>query len=470
MSAGTHEHRTISQQLSDHVSGMQGKDLPKEVVEKAKQAILDTLGCMLAGSRDATASLVIKHAVAQAHAGPSMIFGVGKSTAPALAGLANGTSAHVLELDDGHRPSDNHLGGVVVPAALAVAQSTGASGPALIAAVVLAYDVMGRIGEAVLLPRQHQAFHHTGTTGVFGAAAAAGRLLGSSAEQLTNTLGIAGDGASSLSAYRNSPGQAGIEVKPFHAGRAIQNGVTAAYLGRDGFKGPPNILEDKNGFCRAFSQQPRPDLILDGLGKRFAVMESGFKRHATTGGLLTSIDAALWLRNEHKLEPGSIDRIRVFQPKWHLDRRGPKTYPESIGASRPNGAYVVAVALVDGAVTHHQHTPEKLADPRVINLINRLEFATAPEIEEIFEATKSNPQFFVPCAIEIDSGGRTYRRLERTPLGYDPDRPLSWEQVEAKFRSLVSTVIPATQADRLVDWTHRLDRGTAAGDLAGILA
>ena len=345
---------SISRQLAEYVTVMEADGLPAAVVDKTKQIILDTIGCMLAGSRDRVGAIISAHARDQGKAGPCTVFGYVDERAAEDAALANGTTAHVLELDDGHRPSDNHLASVVVPAAVAMAQALGSSGPDLILATVLGYDVMGRVGEAVLLPRQRQHFHGTGTTGVFGAAAAAGKLLALDQDQLVNALGIAGDGASSLSEYRSS----GADCKPLHAGRAAQGGITAALLAAGGFQGPLAVFEGQHGFCNALGMEPRPSLICQELGERFAVLESGFKVHASTGGNFTSIDAALWMRHEHELNPAAIEHIRVALPRWAQEQAGRKLgRPESVGTSRPNVRFVVAAALHDGELTHRQHTP-----------------------------------------------------------------------------------------------------------------
>ncbi|MBI2986873.1 MAG: MmgE/PrpD family protein [Deltaproteobacteria bacterium] len=466
---------TISERLAEYVTGMAIGDLPPEVVAKTKLCILDTVGCMLAGSRDEVAASLAAHALRYDSPGPCTVFGRSGSVGPEHAALANGTSAHVLERDDGHRPSDNHLGCVVVPAALAMAQATGAPGSELLLAVTLGYDVMGRIGEAVCLPRQGQMFHGTGTTGVFGSAAAAGKLLGLTAGQLANALGVAGDGAAGLNEWRRSrwvghdPG--GLDCMPLHAGRASQSGITAALLAAEGFHGPATILEGRYGLCSAMTAEARPELICAELGRRFAVIESGFKFHAGPGGVFNPIDAALWLRKEYNLDPGSIQRIKVALPdSWRDDQARRHRPPPTVGTARYSVSFAVAAALHDGEVTHRQHTPAKLADPGIAALEERIEFITDPEVQEIFEATKFDAQFFVPCALEVECGGRSYRRLERSPLGYDPKRGLTQEQVVAKFRSLVDGVLSETQADRVVEWVLRLDHGSKVGDLSGILA
>jgi len=148
---------------------------------------------------------------------------------------------------------------------------------------------------------------------------------------------------------------------------------------------------------------------------------------------------------------------------------GRESHPDSPGASRPNVFYVVAAALQDGELTHRQHSPAKLADPGIAALEDRTEFMVDPEIERIYEATKSDAQFFVPCALEIEYKGRMLRRVDRTPLGYDPERGLSDEQVEAKFRSLVDGVIDTSQTEQLIEWAHGLDDSSRAQDLAVVL-
>ncbi|MBI2986719.1 MAG: MmgE/PrpD family protein [Deltaproteobacteria bacterium] len=459
---------TISERLAEYVAGMAIGDLPLEVVAKTKQCILDTIGCMLRGSRDEVGARITAHALRYGSPGPCTVFGRSGSVGPEHAALANGTLAHVLEWDDGHRPSDNHMSGAVVPVALAMAQARGASGSELLLSVTLGYDVAGRVGEAVCLPRKGRPFHGNGTVGVFGSAAAAGRLLGLNAGQLANALGVAGDGASGLAEWRSS----GMDCKPFQVGRAAQTGITAALLAAEGFQGPATILEGRYGFCAAMTPEPRPELICAELGQRFAVVESGFKVHACLGGNFTAVDAALWLRKEYHLDPGSIQRIKVALPEWYRDDHARKHRPPpTIGTARCSISFTVAAALHDGEVTYRQISRDKLADPGIAALEERVELVLDPEVQEIFEAQKrDDPFFFVPCAVEVECRGRSYRRLERTPFGYDPKRGLTQEQVVAKFRTLVDGVLSEAQADRAVEWVFGLDNGSKVADLSSLFA
>jgi 2-methylcitrate dehydratase PrpD len=462
--------RTISEQLAEYVLSMAFEDLPTEVVDKTRLCILDNIGCMLAGSRDGVGVMVTEHVLHYGPPGPCTIFGRSESLGLEPAALANGTLAHVLELDDGHRPSGNHLAVAVVPAALAVAQATGASGSELLLAVALGYDVMGRVGEAVCLPRRGQLFHGNGTTGVFGSAAAAGKLLGLNTAQLANALAIAGDGASGL---REFPARGGMQCKPLHVGRAVQTGITAALLAARGFTGPATILEGRYGFCNAMTPEPRPELICVELGERFAVLESGFKVHACGGGAnATTTDAAVWLRKEYNLNAGSIEGIKVALPEWERnDQLGRRRPPATPGDARFSVPYTVAAALHDGELTQRQVSPAGLANSGIARLQELVELVSDSEVEELFAAQKRDQPFhYVPCTVEVECGGRSYRRLERTPLGYDTlQRGLTQEQVAAKFRSVVDGAVSATSADRVVDWVFRLDQNSKVGDFAGLL-
>src|SRR5581483_4007329 len=144
-----------------------------------------------------------------------------------------------------------------------------------------------------------------------------------------------------------------------------------------------------------------------------------------TGGNFTAIDAALWLRNAHAIQPESIRRIKIALPLWSVRRAGPRTMrPHTLAAARGSVRFAVAAALSEGEVTHRQLTETKLNDPSILRLQERIEFDADAEVESLFEATKMRPQFFVPCRVEIETHDNVFRRLEPTPRGYDPARGL----------------------------------------------
>lgn len=442
--------RTTSQaeQLADYAVGLSLDAVPEAVRQKAKLCILDTVGCMIAGSTTRVGQVVRAYALRTGKGDACTVAGSEAPAALEFAALANGTMAHVLELDDGHRPSDNHLGCVVVPAAIAAAEDAGASGAALLKAVIAGYDIMGRVGQATCLPRMMTAFHGTATTGGFGAATAAGILFDLSSRELAYALGIAGTGGAGLRESFVS----GADCKSFQVGRSVWNGVNAALLAKLGLEGPRDIFEGKYGFVNATTPMPRHALTVADLGTRFAVAESAFKIHAACGILFTAIDAALELRSTHKIDADWIERIRVALPDWVRDdpvfaRRRPQTS----GQARFSIPFTLAAALRYGQVSPRELSAEAIADPQIASLEERIEVVEDPRVEELFHATKEDDFFFYPSAVTLTVGGEDLYKFESSPRGYDSRRPLSTDDVIRKFLGNAVDVIGPNAAKRGVD-------------------
>src|SRR5688572_16044403 len=221
--------------------------------------------------------------------GEATVFGGPRGSAAAAA-FANGVASHILELDDIHTASTVHGAAPIIPAALAVAEREFASGQAFLAAVVLGYEAAFRIGEAVN-PSHYRFWHPTGTVATFGAAAAAGSVLGLNAAEMRDAFGSAGTQAAGLWEFNAD----GAMSKHLHPGKAAFNGVLAADLARAGFTGASRILEGERGFFRAMSSTPDLSRIADGLGTAWKIGENGFKLHACCGHTHTAIDAAIAL-------------------------------------------------------------------------------------------------------------------------------------------------------------------------------
>jgi len=456
---------TIAQDLAGYVVDRRAS-APSEVRLRARMAVLDTVGCIIGASGTASGRRILRYAARRGGAGRATAVGVGRGLRAEDAGLANGTLAHLLEFDDGHRPSDNHLGCVVVPAALAVAEEAGATMADFLDAVVIGYDVMGRTGEATLLTRDSSRFHGTGTTGVFGAAAVAARLLGLDAAQTAQAIVIAGTAAAGPKETLKS----GQESKPLHAGRAVMNGIASAFLAADGFTGPLPLFESEIGFCAAMCSHPRPEMILQDLGSRYSVVESGFKVHSTCGMLFTTLDGILEARARHGLQDRVPEEIRVGVPSWLVeDPVFLRRRPTSSGEARFSIPYAAAAGIVDGEVTLRQMTPERLADPRIADVEGRIRVGYDPEIEEVFLRTREDPFFYYGASIEYEIDGETFRTVHLTPHGYDPDDLLTREQVVAKFRATVELQLDGPAQDELIARILDADEDAPAGDIAALL-
>ena len=233
--------------LAEYAAELRYRDLPAEVVRRAKECIADTVAAIICGSALPWSRIVIRYAERTGPGGKSRILGsTGAGVQANAAALANGALAHAFELDSLTRPGAGaHPGATVLPPALAVAQEHGSDGQALITAFVAGNEVMIRIGRATGHTNEARGFHAPGTTGPFGGAVAASRLLGLDARAMTNALGIAGSLCGGLLEFARGDG--GM-VKRLHLGRASEAGVLAASLAADGFAGPRTVLEGEFGF------------------------------------------------------------------------------------------------------------------------------------------------------------------------------------------------------------------------------
>ncbi|MBI2859150.1 MAG: MmgE/PrpD family protein [Chloroflexi bacterium] len=447
---------TISDKLAEFVESMSYKDIPGSIVEKAKLVILDTIGCIIAGATADKAKRLAGYFSSISAEGKATLFGSAKRCSPEAAAFANGTFAHILEYDDGHRPSDNHLACVVAPAVLAVCEAEGKSGKDFLTAFVLGYEIMGRVGRAVVLPRMEQHFHGTGTTGTFGAAAAAGKLLGLTRDQLADSLGIAGTASAGLKEVILS----GFDCKSLHAGRAASNGVMAAYLARIGIEGPEQILEGEHGFCRGVTPGYTFEPILDGLSRTWELTYAGFKVHSTCGITFTAVDCVLDIVNENHLSPSEIAGMKVGVPTRILNApQFNKRMPASTGEARFSVVYACVAAALHGQVGMAEIDMRQIQLEGTRKLLEKTTMVRDLEAEEVDSRDKDKPMFFPPASIDITTrDGRHFRRFRASPVGYDPiGSPMTPAQVEDKFHMLAGLGIDAKRQKAIVDVIAHLE-------------
>nr|MBA3414878.1 MmgE/PrpD family protein [Chloroflexia bacterium] len=353
-----------------------------------------------------------------------------------------------------------HGAAPIVPAALAVAEREGASGRAFLLAVALGYEAALRVGEAVN-PSHYRFFHPTGTAATFGAAAAAGSLLGLDADRMLDAFGTAGTTAAGLWEFNAD----GAMSKGLHPGKAAFNGVLAADLAAQGFTGASRILEGERGFFAAMSDGADHTRITDGLGECWKVEENGYKLHACCGHTHTAIDAALALRAEVG-DPTAITEIRVatYGPGWEIVK---EANPRTPYAAKFSLAYVVATALVEGRVGLEQFSPERfgpegVAEPRIAALLPKVRVTVEPTLTAAYPAAW-------PARLAIHlANGRTLAASAAYPRGH-PEVAAPVAELEAKARGLIAPLYGAAFANRVVAavWALRNaeDMGVAMRDL-----
>ncbi len=440
---------TDSRTLADFLAGLAG-GIDSRLTALATDYLVDTLGCIVFGSQQPWSRAVIGHARDTGADGPCTVIGTGGSagpvrpsaTTPAMAALANGASAHAFELDDVHEEAISHPGAVVVPAALAVGQSVDASADEVLEAIVTGYEAMGRAGIAVG-PAAHMlgGFHPTSMSGVFGAAAAAGRLLGFDGALLNHAFGIAATLASGTMEFAASGGMA----KRVHAGRAAEGGVTAALLAARGFEGAEDGLAGRYGFCRVFTDEPRVELLTTGLGERWMIDEITVKPYAACSDIHPMIQAATELRHESGPDGFPVERI------IRIEAEGPTKAAEqnsldgttSVMAAQYSAQWNIAAALLSDPGDPATYAADRVVDPAIAALQAKVVSVIAhPQ----FDATYAH-KMGGRVRITLDDGSI----LERTVHGQigSMHAPLTAEQIDAKFARVTGGLFiepPATAA------------------------
>jgi aconitate decarboxylase len=437
----------VTPALGAWASGLLLDTVPQDVVTHLKTCLLDSLGCGLFGATQPWGAIASDVAVAMSRGGTSSLFARAEKVSAGDAALANGTAIHGFELDDAHVSSSLHPGAVTVPAVLAVAEAFGGSGADFLAALAAGYEIGLRIGICAGVSHSTSGYHVTGTVGSVGAAAAAARLMNLNAAQTAHALGIGGTQAAGLYSART-----GAMTKRFHAGRASQSGVIAAYLAQRGFTGSLDVLEAPfGGFMSTLRGQSDPATILRGLGLDWETARVGLKPYAACASSHTIVDGILELRRQG-LTAENLCRLTVRMSKKGCLNIGWPYEPGEVISAQMNGYYIAAVTLLDGDAFIEQFARDRLADSEILWLMPRIDIVHDPKLD-IGGATKRH-------AVEIDA---TLHSGEPLSVYVEQRRgsathPLGLAEIDKKFRRLASTLLSEAKISELADVVSRLDR------------
>jgi 2-methylcitrate dehydratase PrpD len=433
---------TLAHRLAAKVAALRTAPLPPALLTRAHDLVLDHLGVALGGVGE-DSSIALRAGLATlALRGNATVLGTDVRLPAPQAALANGAAAHALEMDDTHRGGSIHLGASVFPAALAAAELAGASGETVLRAAIAGYEVAARLAMAVG-PAAHyrRGFHPTGTCGAFGAAAAAGLVLGLDEAQLTDALGIAGSQAAGSMEFLTD----GAWTKRLHPGWAACAGLHAAALARAGFKAPHTIVEGRFGFLAGYSDASDPDAV-SAEGPP-ALLDTSIKPHACCRYMQGPIDAVLALRAEHGVAPAHVARIEVgmLEAAFPIvcDPADAKRRPASVVDAQFSLPFGVAVALVCGRASPEEFALPLLADPTVRDLMDRVSAVRDPALDAVYPRTW-------PAWVRLVL--RDGRRLEADvthPRG-DPENFPTRDELRAKFRTLAGRTLSQAQCDRVL--------------------
>ncbi|OGQ94205.1 MAG: MmgE/PrpD family protein, partial [Deltaproteobacteria bacterium RIFOXYA2_FULL_55_11] len=365
----------LTQEVVGFVSRTRYRDIQPEVIRLAQGFILDGLGVTLAGSTEKGSRILQGHVRQIGGRGEAMVVGAGFLAPSAKAALANGASGHAMDYDDTQLSTSKesvyglltHPTVPVLSAVLAVGEKEKISGQDFLLAYILGVEVECRIADAIN-PRHYQSgFHSTATIGGLGAAMAVGKLLGLKEEPLARTLGIA---ASMASGLREN---FGTMTKPLHAGRAAENGVTAAQLAEKGFTSAVNILEAKRGFFNAMAGGYDETKIVGCLGHPYFMQEPGISIKPYPSGSLShpAQDLILDLVKMHDLHGGDIESIEVGTNS-NVPNALIYPMPKTALEGKFSIPFCMAVGVLERKAGIAQFTDRKVRDPKVVELMKRV--------------------------------------------------------------------------------------------------
>jgi 2-methylcitrate dehydratase PrpD len=448
--------KPIIGQLSEYIAKARQIELPDNVSLRARHHILDTIAAMVSGSVLPPGRLAIRYIQGQAGAQEARVIGSQFKTTAVNAALANGVMAHSDETDDSHAPSSTHPGCAIVPAALAMAEREGADGKALLRAVVAGYDVGCRVTQALgpnFLSGKGLSSHSIG--GTFGAAAAAASLGNLNPVEVSYALSYAAQQASGVKAWVQSEDH--IEKAFDFAGMPARNGVTAVTLVQAGFTGVADVFQGEQNFLKAYSDNPKADELVRGLGTEFEIMRANIKKFCVGSAIQAVLDALLEIIGEHRLIANDVDRLvaRVPENGGRIvnDRNMPNV----------NLQYILSAALLDGGLTFAAaHDYERMKDPRILAVKSRIKLELDPAL------TQARPRR--QGIVEVYTrDGRTLRVHVKSVRG-TADNPMTDQEVEAKARDLVAPVLGSEKSEKLLHLVKNLERVGNIRDLGSTLA
>jgi len=449
--------------MAEFVSGLQYDAIPGEVRHRLKLLMLDSLGCALYGA-DLQWSRILQDSLARLDSTRECaIWGTNKKLSAPHAALVNGTQVQGFELDDVHRAGVLHVGAVVLPALIPLAETRpGMSGKEFLAAAAAGYEIGPRVGLCMGPAHIASGWHSGATLGVFSAAAGAARGLKLDAGRTVHALGIAGTQAAGLMAA-----QFGAMVKRMHAGRSSQSGLYGALFAEQGFTGIVNVLESEyGGFCTAMSQsKDNFDLkeLTAGFGSTWQIMGVALKFYSCVGSNHTTLDAIRDMQAERPFGPKDVKKIVVHGSKVTMEHVGWKYVPQGLTSAQLNLPYCVATWLLDGDCFVDQFTEAKVADPA------RMALAEKVEVHEDKAITAKGAKFrhMVHAEAHLEDGTVLKRTVE---AGRGSEKNFASDaDVVAKFEKLASKALPKPQVEKLRDAMLGIEKLADAGDLARLL-
>jgi 2-methylcitrate dehydratase PrpD len=437
----------VTKILASYVVSARYEEMPAKVRKEGLRTLLNWVGVAVGGSHHETIDIAVE--ALRPFAGPSQasILGRRERFDVMNAAFINGVSSHIFDYDDTHLKTIIHPAGPVMSAILALAEYRPVDGRAFLNALILGVETECRIGNAVYPDHYDRGWHITGTAGVFGAAASAGKLLDLSEQQMIWALGLA---ASQPVGLRESFGSMN---KSFNPGRAASNGLFAAILASKNFTSSNEMIEAKRGWANTISTKQDYTEITDELGERYEALLNTYKPFACGIVMHPAIDAAIQLRNQYQLKPDQIDTINLRVNRLVLELTGKKT-PTAGLEGKFSIYHAVAVAIVEGAAGEKQFSDHAVQDAVIVALRTRVVPVVDPAVK---------PEQ-VEMSITLKDGRQLEKSIEHA-IG-SLEEPMKDHDLETKFTDLADGILPPTQIQKLIGLCWGIEGLSNVADLA----
>lgn len=437
----------VTKRLAAWVVGLRLEDMPEGVRREGVRSFVNWLGCAVGGARHETVDRALDAVRLFSGEARAQAIGRAERLDELHAALINGISSHVLDYDDTHLKTIIHPAGPVASAILAVAEGRRVSGADFLTALIAGIEVECRIGNCVYPDHYDRGWHITGTAGVFGAAAATGRLLGLDAQGMTWALGIAATQSSGLREMF------GTMCKSFHPGRAAQNGAMAAFLARAGFDSSDRAIEAPRGFANVLSTKQDYAEILGGLGERWEAVLNTYKPYACGIVIHPTIDGCQQLRQRLGGRVNAIAKVELRTHPLVLELTG-KTAPRTGLEGKFSVYHAAATALLRGDGSPAAFTDEAVRDEAIIRLRDRV----------IAEAEEGRHEDSVFIALTMNDGERV--ELDVPHAIGSLERPLTDEMITEKFANQSTPVIGEAKTRALIDKAWKVETTPDMRDIA----
>jgi 2-methylcitrate dehydratase PrpD len=449
--------RILSEKIAQFIFEVDYGGLPLEVIDKAKQCLMDALGVAVLGSKFAASRIVGKTVSAFQSREEAVVIGTPYKASASLAALANSVSAHVADYDDTSVEFKGHPSCVIVPAVVAAAESVQARGQEVLLSVVVGNEVGSKLGQSMGGRHYQKGWHGTGTIGTIAAAAAVAKLFKLEPKQVIHALGVA---ASSAAGLRQN---FGTMTKSWHAGHAAHIGVLSGVLAQNGFDASAETLEGENGFIRTFDGEGAIESF-EKLGSPYSITGVAFKKYPSCAAIHPAVEAILRLMNKETIRPEIIASIKCYCCPSGLAALG-REYPKTELEAKFSMEYCVATTLVRGRLGVAEFEDEALTDPEVRSAMTKVQVISDVALEEIAASNK----VLSPTRVTlVTKDGREFNEMIIAARGGSTE-PLTWSELEDKFRECVSGLIHNGRVNRILGLIHGIESLQNITDLTTLL-